>query len=373
MGGLKLPIAKFKCLACGREEYRMSSLPFGELLKNECKCGGDMAVISSGHIPRKVRRVLEVIHRHFDVINYSITKDSITAEVDCGNTKSSFLQTYHELEASGYLVALKGKKGGYHLVVTPSRNSGKESLNIPLLLLALTSVTTLLAGFYWFRDWLGALAFSSSLMAILGAHEMGHRIAAHRNGISISNPYFIPAPTPLGTFGAFIKVRKPVPTREALVEMGFLGPLMGFLLALITSSLGFLIPVRQGIDFPLMPLIFSFTKHALNPLLLSGMLMLMITSLNLLPAGQLDGGHIIRGLTDEQTQYNLTRGIGLLLVCTGFLKPESCLWLWGFLILLFFNQPHPGPLDDTSEIPKEYLWLGLIAILMLIVGLPVPV
>lgn len=152
------------------------------------------------------------------------------------------------------------------------------------------------------------LAFSLSLLTILFSHEMGHYLACRYYGVDATLPYFIPAPPLIlaGTFGAFIKIRSPIPTRRALFDIGLAGPLAGFVVALPIAVAGLLMmqpPVVHtggGIMFN-DPLLFRLLAPLLgvqldpyspiNPYYMAGWIGLLVTSLNLMPVGQLDGGH----------------------------------------------------------------------------------
>jgi membrane-associated protease RseP (regulator of RpoE activity) len=152
------------------------------------------------------------------------------------------------------------------------------------------------------------LIFSGSLLAILTAHEMGHYIACRRYGVAATLPYFIPAP-PLflaGTFGAFIKIKSPIPSRRALLDIGLAGPLAGFVVAVPFAVIGVLQlqpgtpPEGAALIFN-DPLLFRLLGWLLNvpldpfslvnPYYMSAWIGLLVTALNLMPVGQLDGGH----------------------------------------------------------------------------------
>ncbi|MEM2282372.1 MAG: site-2 protease family protein [Candidatus Hadarchaeales archaeon] len=373
---MNLPVAKFTCLACGRSEYRMSSLGFGELLEGNCRCGGDV-VVSSGEVPEALREMLESISKRFEVFDFVGTDKELEAEVETRDPKTSFLSLSEELDSKGYIVAMRKAGGGIRLLAAKLPPIPGEKLWVNLLLLLATACSTMLAGLYLFGNLTEALVFSSTLLAILGAHEAGHRLAAKRNNVEISNPYFLPSPFFLGTFGALIKIKKPIRTKEALIEMGFLGPLLGFLLALSATILG-MIQLRfsvGGFPFPLVPAFLLPLKDLsfrLNPLLLSGWSMMIVTALNLLPAGQLDGGHILRGLMSANQHYRLTRLLGFSLLFLGFFLPEYPLWLWGLIILLAFSSKHPGALDDVSEVSRKYRIMAAVALTILILCVPIP-
>src|SRR6185369_1365249 len=150
--------------------------------------------------------------------------------------------------------------------------------------------------------------FSASLLAILFSHEMGHYLACRYYKVSATLPYFIPAPPIFlaGTFGAFIKIRSPIPTRRALFDIGLAGPLAGFVVALPVSVMGLLAmspggaPPDHAIFFN-DPLLFRLLAKLLGvpldpnapttPYYMAAWIGLLVTSLNLMPVGQLDGGH----------------------------------------------------------------------------------
>jgi membrane-associated protease RseP (regulator of RpoE activity) len=154
---------------------------------------------------------------------------------------------------------------------------------------------------------LNGATFSASLLAILFSHEMGHYLACRYYGVDATLPYFIPAP-PLflaGTFGAFIKIRSPIPTRRALFDIGLAGPLAGFAIAVPISIIGLLTmgpPAFQGsgiyftdpLLFRLLARLFGVRldpNSPINPYYMAAWIGLLVTSLNLMPVGQLDGGH----------------------------------------------------------------------------------
>lgn len=152
------------------------------------------------------------------------------------------------------------------------------------------------------------LRFSLSLLAILFSHEMGHYLACRYYKVDATLPFFIPAPPIFlaGTFGAFIKIRSPIPSRRALFDIGLAGPLAGFVVALPLSVIGILtvgppLPPQEGVIFFNDPLLFRLLARLLgvtldpnspiNPYYMAAWIGLLVTSLNLMPVGQLDGGH----------------------------------------------------------------------------------
>ena len=151
------------------------------------------------------------------------------------------------------------------------------------------------------------LVFSASILAILFSHEMGHYLACRHYRVDATLPYFIPAPPLLlaGTFGAFIKIRSPIPTRRALFDIGLAGPIAGFIVAIPIAIMGILSmgePTHQGAGiFFNDPVMFRLLARLLgvqldpdsptNPFYMAAWIGLLVTSLNLMPVGQLDGGH----------------------------------------------------------------------------------
>jgi len=159
------------------------------------------------------------------------------------------------------------------------------------------------------------LAYALTLIAILLAHEMGHYLACRYYGIRASLPYFIPAPTFIGTFGAFIRIKEPITSRRALFDIGIAGPLAGFAVAIPAAFVGLLFaepappPSPSGEYFVFQdPLMFIAiqrwfdlpTMMEWNPVYFAAWVGMLATSLNLLPVGQLDGGHVAYALVGRR-------------------------------------------------------------------------
>ena len=211
------------------------------------------------------------------------------------------------------------------------------------------------------------LPFAITLMGILLAHELGHFFACRHHHIHSSYPFFIPFPTLIGTLGAFILIRSPIRTTRALFDVGASGPLVGFFVALPALIFGILqskyVPGLAGphAEFVLgTPLIVRLVAGFLHPGAMAGNLLLhpvgraawvglFATSLNLLPAAQLDGGHILRSLSVRAHRFSsLLLPVGLILL--GYLHFWMGWYIWGMLLLgirFFRTLPiyHPEPLD----------------------------
>ena len=233
------------------------------------------------------------------------------------------------------------------------------------------------------------LPFALTLMAILLAHELGHYIACRRYGVDASLPYFIPAPTFIGTMGAFIRIRSRIPSRIALFDIGVAGPIAGFVLALPSLVFGLALSrasavVSQGSDLLQLnyPLIFhklvflvpgagkaSVDAIILHPVAVAAWIGMFATALNLLPGGQLDGGHILYALSPRAHKFASRTLLCVLLVMTPFMWYGWLLWA---VVLASFGR-HPYVLQ-TEPLGRKRILLGAFALLMLALTFtPVPV
>jgi membrane-associated protease RseP (regulator of RpoE activity) len=224
--------------------------------------------------------------------------------------------------------------------------------------------------------WVSGLAFSLPLIAILLAHEMGHYLTCVRNRLDASLPYFMPFPSLIGTLGAFIRIRSPIYSRKVLFDVGIAGPLAGFALTLPAAIAGFAssrvvhgIAHRGDLSFGTPPL-FWVLQHlffpgvpasdlSLHPLARAAWVGVFATALNLLPIGQLDGGHIVYAFFGERHKL-LSRLSTLALVPLGLLYWPWLLWA---LVLFFFGSRHPMIYDDTDPGPARRT-LGLAALVV---------
>lgn len=238
------------------------------------------------------------------------------------------------------------------------------------------------------------LPYAIALLAILGIHEMGHYLTARFHKILVTLPYFIPIPFFPGTFGAFIQMRSPVPNRKALFDVSIAGPVAGFVATLplliwgLANSQVVPIPEKAGTLDPdaLNPgysiLLAVLSKLALgaqltadkaidlHPVAIAGFLGLVVTALNLMPVGQLDGGHIVHAMFGQRTgaaigQIARFLVLGLALVQPGF-------WLWA--IILFFMPIADEPaLNDVTELDNKRDIIGLLVLaLLVLIILPAP-
>jgi membrane-associated protease RseP (regulator of RpoE activity) len=230
---------------------------------------------------------------------------------------------------------------------------------------------------------LAGLPFSLTLMAILLSHEMGHYIVGRRYNAPVSLPYFIPMPFfgLFGTMGAVIVQRAPFENRRSLFDIGVAGPLAGLVVTLpllvyglATSKVG---PIPPGSLMEGNSILYLAVKYlifgkilpgngldvSLNPVAWAAWGGLLITSLNLLPVGQLDGGHILYALLGRRA-WPVAAGVVVLLLAMGFLW--SGWFLWAVLIIVF-GVRHPAPLNDLSPmgLKRTLVGIGVLAIFVL--------
>ena len=247
------------------------------------------------------------------------------------------------------------------------------------ILFLLTIFTTLLAGAIMEGaqivsnplEIFKGIPFSFTLLFILGTHEFGHYYYAQKHRVDATLPYFIPAPPFLfliGTFGAFIKIKSPIYRKDALLQIGAAGPIAGFIIAVPALIIGLLLSeviekndIQGAIilgDSILMKIL-TFITHPgllesqdimLHPIAFAGWIGLLVTMLNLLPIGQLDGGHIAYAMLGEK-QDIIGKLAFLLLIPLSFF---SINWLiWGILLLLLMRSVKHPPIQDI-HVPLSY-------------------
>lgn len=238
------------------------------------------------------------------------------------------------------------------------------------------------------------LPYSLALMVILGVHEFSHYGAAIYYRIPTTLPYFIPMPFFLGTMGAFIQMRSPVPHRRALFDIAFAGPIGGFLVTLPLLiwglSLSEVVDLSDGaslLNFEALDPRFSLFLAVLgkltlgdrlgvnmaiqlHPLAIAGYLGVIVTALNLMPVGQLDGGHIVHAMFGQRTASIIGQIARLLMLLFAFARQEFIIWA---IVLLFMPNTNEPALNDVTELDNRRDFLGLCALtLLVIILLPLP-
>ena len=263
-----------------------------------------------------------------------------------------------------------------------------------LLLLGLTAVTTTLIPTILLFDWnltLG-LVFSFTLLMILGAHEMGHYLAARLYGVRATLPYFLPAPLGIGTFGAFIKMKSAIPNKRALFDIGIAGPLAGFVFIIPAAIIGlyFADPAvgmggGDGIVFH-DPLLFRSLAKLLhvphdiasNPIWLASWVGCLVTSLNLLPVGQLDGGHVVYAAFGARWHWIIARviyvGVIALTVASYFWDGWMGWAVYVVILTFMLRIGHPRVMDEYEELGfgrKVVTAIGLLVFLLCFMPAPI--
>lgn len=311
---------------------------------------------------------------------------------------------------------------------------GKLNPNLNLILFFLTLISVLVTGGLYSTkgglpaDVWGTITtlirngwpFAVSLLAILGAHEFGHYFAGKRNGVKVTLPYFIPFPLSMfGTMGAFINLRSLPKNRRALFDLAVTGPLSGLVVSIIVLFIGLslselnqlpaAIPAQGGYQMEGNSLLYLLIKYItfgkllpepqnisgfqllvywmryfftgqpfpwgaidvmLHPVAWAGWAGLLVTGINLIPAGQLDGGHIFYTLMGKQASERAFPLIVSLLAIMGFFW--NGWWLWAALIF-FLGRRHAEPLDQITELDGKRKIIGFLALIVFVmVFMPVP-
>lgn len=304
---------------------------------------------------------------------------------------AAFSHLQARLADLGYVPLLRQAEGERQLVVvahgTIAQSAPTNVLLSALLFFATLVTTTVFGGMFALslsRNGAFSIAnilahgvpFSLTLMAILGAHELGHYALARRHKLAVTLPYFIPVPLPgtLGTFGAFIQMRAPARDRRALFDVGLGGPIAGLLVAIPLYIVGLLIaevspnPAPSNRSLLIQALTAIFRPEAidngiyLNPVLLAARFGLVVTAINLLPVGQLDGGHVAYAALGETWAKWLTylaiAFMGVLGVTT------STTWLVWMLFALFSGTTRARPLNDLTplDFKRTVLFFGTVGL-----------
>jgi len=289
----------------------------------------------------------------------------------------------------------------------PAPKPPRPLLHLGLLLA--TVVTTVIAGAL--QQGVNPLAapgllykgipFSFTLLLILGTHEMGHYLVSRHHGLDVTLPFFIPAPPAIyipgmgfiplffiGTFGAFIRIRSPIKDKLALLDVGCAGPLTGVLVSIPVILAGLKLSTvtvigggEEGLTLG-EPLLFKLLSWLalgpltpeqnviLHPVAFAGWIGLLVTALNLIPVGQLDGGHVAYALFPEYHRYISLGGLGLLVIC-GLVFWKGWLMWAGLIALLGWR--HPPPYQFWVPLDRRRRVLGIITIVVFVLTFtPVP-
>lgn len=299
---------------------------------------------------------------------------------------------------AGLIPLLRSEADGRTSIVLMPRQVERATLEkrpnrlVPVLLFVATLITTTMAGAaqagvnLFSEPWrfTAGLPYALALMAILGTHELGHYFAARFHRMNVTVPYFIPAPFSLGTFGAFIRMKSPPENRMSLFDVAVAGPLAGLVIAIPALFLGLQgseiaartsLPNLEGTMRPSLAValmikatlgdaIRSGDVLRLSPLAFAGWLGLLLTGLNLMPIGQLDGGHIARSMfgTVWGTRVSVV-AMALLAIAALTVAPQLLFWA---MVVFFMGTRGAPPLNDVTGITRGRLTLGILAFLIFV-------
>ncbi|MCK5548053.1 MAG: site-2 protease family protein [Thermoplasmata archaeon] len=354
----------------------------------------------------EIEKVKSIVGKHFSIYEVKVSPDviSLYCRLWTPDVSDKFEALRMDMKDIGYIPVIRHEGGEYIIHAQKKPKARYRSTRVNLILLIATIATTAFAGMWnwagyegyydripWTLEILGngILFFAFPLLLILGVHELGHYYMAKKHKVDASLPFFIPLPiSPLGTLGAVISMREPIPNRKALIEIGAAGPICGLIVAIPVAVIGWYLtgavarplPVNVGdmgtfsLQFPLIYYAIDFFMPlqegiVLHPMAFAGWVGIFVTALNLLPAGQLDGGHIARAVLGDNAKYVSYGAIFFLL----FLGMFSINWLIIGLIIIFLGVRHAPPLNDITKLDNKRKLLGLgLAFVMLVSFAPIP-
>ncbi|HDN96080.1 MAG TPA: site-2 protease family protein [Thermoplasmatales archaeon] len=358
-----------------------------------------------------VEEIKKIVEKYFRVYETQ-AEDLMAFFIDLPSDEEILRQKFdflrEDLKKRNLIPFLREKNGEYVIIVAYKPPVKGKPPWINIVLFVVTIITTMLSGALLFlgeneslmqifemeKLLNGLIFFSAPLLAILGIHELGHYFTSKKHGVAASLPFFIPIPPnpflPLGTMGAVISMREPIPDRRTLLDIGVAGPIAGFLVSipvliigLSMSSLIEISKIPEGVPMLgdnlfimiLSTLMFKVPEGytiSLHPTAFAGWVGLLVTAINLLPAGQLDGGHVARAVLREKHRYASFATIIFLAALT-FLGIGN--WLFLLLLLVFLiGTEHPPALNEYISLDTKRKLLALVALLIFILSFtPMPI
>ncbi len=336
------------------------------------------------------------------------TKKITEEEVRAIQEELAARQIYSQVQISSKKIILKVLRG----TAADKKSGWFFNLLLFIATIASTSATgALLRGRDPFLSWdelSYGYEYSFALLTILLFHEMGHYFVARHYKVQVTLPYFVPLFLPAfhpGTLGTFLKTRSSMPGMKALFDIGIAGPLAGFAASLIFLFIGFnrlpgtaeLLRViskiqdggqisnlflGHGFLFDFFIRVFDAQQLPMNelyhfPYIFAGWIGLLVTAFNLLPIGQLDGGHLVYALFGDRARKAALTGFALFVPISYYLTVDfnSYLWLgWEALILIFIRFRHPPTMDDdlVLGLPRKILgWLSFIIFILCFSAIPI--
>ena len=354
---------------------------------------------------KEIEFVKSLVARYFPVYDVRVSYDVVQffCRVDDATLEERFESMREDMTKQGYIPMIVYDKGEHIVTVAKKPNVRYRSIYVNLTMLIITFAAMTVAGAINWAGYAGLesneifgveglanglLYFTLPLMAILAVHELAHFAMARRRHVAASMPFFIPSIPPLGTFGAFISLRDPIPNRKTLMEIGVAGPIAGLLMTLPFAIFGLYLTNTEarptpedldpggvvGIVFPLIYrgielMIPATGSYLLHPMAFAAWVGFLVTALNLLPVGQLDGGHVARALLGAKAKYLTWATIAALVVLGIYYFG----WLLFAFLILFLGARHPPPLNDISKLDAKRIVAGIAAFAILIVAfVPIP-
>jgi len=369
-----------------------------------CSASSNEYFAEPSDVIAQFEQIRVMVESEFDVEEGFVEHDVPTFYVRLReDSKEAFLRLAKRMDPLSLIPVLRKREEKVVLqaITKPPTRPSRKVINVALFLATLGTV--LIGGYIQSvlfyselgitdqsLNLLGALTFAGAIIAILGSHEMGHKLLADKHEVEATYPYFIPGPPPLGTFGAVIQQKSLPPNRDALFDIGFAGPLMSFLLSIVMTIIGIVFSsytwIREG--SPTLPVsalfwLIGFIFHplgalpklptepgtwvpaiSLHPVAFAGWVGMLVTMLNLVPTGMFDGGHVARSVVGSRA-HRILSYLGIILL--------FFIWYPMAIIALFFSMyRHPGPLDDVSKLTsrRKLAALGTMAIFVLCVPYP---
>lgn len=356
----------------------------------------------------EIERIRGIVGKYFPIYDVRVSYETVSlfCRIDEYTLEERFDDIRKELLSLNYIPILTQEKEEYVIHVTKKMKVRYKSIAVNIVLLIATIGTTIFAGTMQWASYIGlekigeilssstlffgTIFFALPLMIILGVHELGHYFMSKKHGVAASLPFFIPAPPPLllGTMGAFISLREPIPNRKALMDIGVAGPIAGLLVAIPVTIIGLMLtaigqqPVPQnvgdaGVLYIGTPLIYMLLGYLvptpenvlIHPTAFAGWVGFLVTAINLLPAGQLDGGHIAYALFGKRAKYMSYIAI-IFMIALSFIYMG---WFLFAIIIIFLGARHPPPLNDITGLDQKRKAVGAVALAILIVCfVPVP-
>ncbi|HUJ77752.1 MAG TPA: site-2 protease family protein [Thermoplasmata archaeon] len=369
---------------------------------------GDRPRSASG--PSELERIRSAVAARFPVYETRLAPQSLllAVHIDPTTLEPRFDALRRELGAQGYIPFLRREMGEEFIEVVRRPRIQPRGTWLNAALLAATLATTVFAGALIWMVYVGGagltetdvldggLFFGVPLMTILGLHELAHYWVARRRHLDASLPFFLPVPPPLpfGTFGAFVSIRDPFPDRKAMFDVSAGGPVAGFLASIPVSIGGLYLsahapvvaanycaPTILGLNYghelfspsalwSLFGLFFPTSAGAVHPLAIAGWVGILVTSINLLPIGSLDGGRVFRALLGDRAKYvSYAAAFALFGLSVFYLG-----WFVFGLLVIFLGLRNPPPLNDVSPIgTRRYLLGGVVAAILVAGFVVVPI